>query len=259
MRSHLTLLATVAAVLCLAACGGGEKGGDDGDDSALKFQGDQRGAAQVVEDFGTAIRDRDWKRICNDLYTPKERDLQKGLVAKSCEDEVDRYADLKDLSLTVTRAEVTTSATVSTTTATSGEANFDLKKQGGAWHIDGTSGDFTASGGEPSASPPPGTGDQAAAGQTVLDFDQALADRDFDAVCALYTANLRMQAIGDCPDSVGDMFGHGALGLTVERVDAKTEADVAIRTGAGDGGTFTLRRDGGRWRIDAFGGTLGNS
>jgi hypothetical protein len=253
------LAATIGAALAIASCGGGSDGpSDDGDNSALKFQpgSDARAAAQTVEDFATAIRGKDWKRICNELYSAKERDLQKGLIAKSCEDEVDRYADLDNLKLTVTRLEIETTGTVQTETASGGEANFDLKKTGGLWKIDGTSGDFTG-GGEASGELVEGKDDDAGAKRAVLTFDYAIGQQDWAGVCSSFTDEKQMQYT-NCVDDVAEEYGQGALGLSVTDVETKTEASVSTRTGKGDGATFTLVREGGRWRIDGYGGTFGD-
>ena len=242
--------------LALASCGGGDQASDDGDNSALKFEGRTRAAAQVVEDFATAIRSNDWKRLCNEIYSAEERDLETGLIADSCEDEVDHYDDLKNLSITVNDVQIETSATVTADTAAGGEANFDLKKEGDQWLIDGTSGDFT-SGGKASPDLASGTDDRAEAERVVAAFDNALEDEDWDAMCSLFTEGRRTGYV-DCPSDVADDYGGGALGLTVTDVQVKTEATVFSRTGKGDGATFTLVPEGGRWRIDGYGGTFGN-
>ena len=251
--------ATLAAALLVASCGGSDGATDDGDNSALKFQGESRAAAQVVEDFGTAIRGKDWKRICNELYSADERDLQKGLLEDSCEEGVDRYADLDNLELTVTSATIERKADVTTTTAAGGEASFDLQKEGGTWLIDGTSGDFTAAeGAEPSGDTPSGTGDEAAAAKVVLDFDQAIADEDWATVCSLYSENRRDDGFDGCPAQAEEDYGLGPLGLSVSTVELETKATVSTRTGKGDAATFTLVPEGGRWRIDGYGGTFGD-
>jgi limonene-1,2-epoxide hydrolase len=257
MRILPTLAATVIAALVLAACGGGDSGpSDDGDNSALKFGGQTRAPAQVVEDFATAIRSGDWKRLCNEIYSAQERDLQKGLVADSCEDEVDRYGELKNLRITVNDVQVETSATVTADTASGGEASFDLKKEGDRWVIDGTSGDFTA-GGHASKDVTSGSDDRSEAERTVQTFDNALEDEDWATVCSLLSDDRRTQYT-NCVDEVADEYGGGALGLTVTDVEVKTEATVTARTGKGDGATFTLVPEGGRWHIDGYGGTFGN-
>ena len=260
MTKRLSCAVALVAALAIAGCGGGGDGGErpDGDNSALKFQGEERAAAQTVEDYVTAIRSRDWERICRDIYSAKQADLTKGILADSCEEEVDRYDDLGNLKLTVNDVTLETSAEVATTTTGTREAFFDLKLEDGAWRIDGTSGDFTA-GGEPTGGTPPGTGDEAAAAQVVLDFDQALADRDWDALCTLHTEERRSFAIDGCPAEMKEQYSGGALGVTVDEVTVDRRATVRTDTGNGNHASFTLVPEGGRWRVDSYGGTFGNS
>ena len=259
---HLSrrMAVTAAAALLLASCGGGSDGPtDDGQNSALKFKGEPRAAAQTIEDFATAIRGKDWKRICNELYSAEERDLQKGLIADSCEEEVDRYAELDNLKLTVTNAAIERSGRVQTTTASGGEADFDVHNEGGLWLIDGTSGDFTAkAGAEPTGETPSGSGAEADAARAVLTFDQAIADEDWATVCSLYSEERRAEGFDGCPAQAEEDYGQGPLGLSVTNVELKTEATVSTRTGKGDGATFTLVPEGGRWRISGYGGTFGD-
>jgi hypothetical protein len=257
MRSAPVIVLLLLATIVVGCGGGSSGGGDDGDNSALKYQGQERAAAQTIEDFATAIRGDDWKRICQDLFSDKQRELTAGIVSGSCEKEIDRYSDLDRLRLTVTSVSLDNSARVDTTTASGGDATFDLKQEGGAWKIDGTSGDFTA-GGEPSGDTPSGSGDQAAVEQVVLDYDRARADEDWAALCGLLTESRRQFAGSDCEANAPDEHGGGALGLTITSVEVKREAGVGVRTGKGDGAHFTLVPEGERWKIDSYGGTFGN-
>src|SRR5215211_4416547 len=102
MRISLRLVLPSVAALAIGSCGGGLSGSDDGDNSALKYRGAERAAAQTIEEFATAIRGDDWKRICNDLFSPDQRELTAGIVSGSCEKEIDSYSDLDNLRLTVT-------------------------------------------------------------------------------------------------------------------------------------------------------------
>lgn len=261
MTTRLSLAVAAVAALTIAGCGGGGEGGQrpDGDNSALRFQGEERAAAQTVEDYVTAIRSRDWERICRDLYSAKQADLTKGILADSCEEEVDRYDDLSSLELTVNDVTLETSAEVATTTTGSREAFFDLVLEDGEWRIDGTSGDFTAEG-KPTGDTPPGSGDEAAAAQVVLDFDRALADRDWQRLCALHTEEERSSGIDGCPAEMkNDYSGGDALGITIDEVTVDRRATVRTDSGNGNHASFTLVREGGRWRIDSYGGTFGNS
>ncbi len=250
-----SLVVVAAAAALLTACGGGSSGGgDDGDNSVLRYQGDQRAPAQTIEDFATAVRSDDWKRICEELFTARKRELTAGIISESCEKEMADYGDLDGLELTVKYVRLENSATVDTTTAAGGDATFHLKQEGGKWLIDGTSGDFTARG-EPTGETATGDGDEAAVRQLVLDFDQALADEDWTRLCGLFTETF---AGIDCEEDASDDYSGGALGLTITEVAVKHEAQVGTRTGKGGGATFTLVPEGGRWRIDSYGGTFGD-
>jgi hypothetical protein len=44
----------------------------------------------------------------------------------------------------------------------------------------------------------------------------------------------------------------------VSNVELDTQASVSVRTGKGGGASFTLVPEGGRWRIDGYGGTFGD-
>jgi len=257
MRISLRLVLPSVAALAIGSCGGGSSGSDDGDNSALKYRGAERAAAQTIEEFATAIRGDDWKRICNDLFSPDQRELTAGIVSGSCEKEIDSYSDLDNLRLTVTSVALDNSAVVDTTTASGGDASFTLKQEGGAWRIDGTSGDFTA-GGEPTGETTTGAGDDRAVRQVVLDFDRALANRDWARLCGLFTADRRAFGADDCEAEAREQYGEGALGLSISSVMVKHEASVGVRTGKGGGAHFTLVPDGDRWRIDSYGGTFGN-
>jgi hypothetical protein len=62
------------AALAVAGCGSG--GSDGATESAKRFGGENREAAQVVEDFESAIHDGDAKRICDDLLSQRNRPVR---------------------------------------------------------------------------------------------------------------------------------------------------------------------------------------
>ena len=92
----------------------------------------------------------------------------------------------------------------------------------------------------------------------VLDFDQAIADRDWSRLCGLMTESQRGFAGSDCEADAPEEYSGGALGLSIADVQVKRQATVGVRTGKGDAATFTLVPEGGRWRIDGYGGTFGD-
>jgi hypothetical protein len=80
------------ACLAVAACGSG--GSDGGTESAERFGGEKRKAAQVVEDFESAIHQGDAKRICDDLLSKRNRPVRcesdvKAFVAQAQNKKVD--------------------------------------------------------------------------------------------------------------------------------------------------------------------------
>jgi hypothetical protein len=73
----------LAAALALVGCGGGSDVVQDTDNSAEKFSGDKREAAQVVEDFSVAIAAGDWAKIC-ELNLTVERVEVRGVPGLRC-------------------------------------------------------------------------------------------------------------------------------------------------------------------------------
>ena len=257
MHNRAFIVLAAAAAL-LAGCGGGSSGtGNDGDNSALNFEGEDRAAAQAVEDFATAIRNNDWDRLCNDVFSAKQRDLSTGLIADSCEEEVDRYDDLDNLRLTALEVQTENSARVDVTTTRGSGATFDLIQEGGAWRIDGMSGDFTA-GGDATGETAPGSGHEAAVAQVVLDYDQALADRDYGRACSLLSMTERDSAFDGCEAEAREDYGGRALGLSIDEVSVKLQKRVRTRTGKGDHAGFAVVPESGRWKIDSYAGTFGD-
>lgn len=250
------LLAAVFAAAVLGACGGGSSDGqgDDGNNSAERFKGDQRGGAQVVEDFATAVRGNDWKKICGELFAPYWGEAVTRRSGRgTCEQHVERrYGKLDDLAVDVSAVDVQRLATVEARTAAGDDVQFDLIREADGWHLDRETGRLK-NGGQPSRAPAPGGGDEAAAGQVVLDFDRALAEGDWDRVCRLYTG-ARRDFFDDCPAEARQIHGKGALGLKLTRAAVTTSA--AATAGPGEPTTFNARRNGGRWQIDGVNGRL---
>jgi hypothetical protein len=264
-RTAGQLLLLLAGLVAAAGCGSDDgKPTSDGDNSALRFSGDQRAIGQVVEDYATARRGNDWDRICDDLYTASNRDLTQGLIADSCADALaDRSDSLDRLSVTVTEIEDQTTARVSAETYGGAENEFGLVKDGGRWRIDSTSGDFRR-GGPAQGSPPPGLSpEERAPAEAVLAYDQALEDKDWSRICEeLFTdtqaGGSDIEAPLRCVNDLRRDYGRGALGLIVTNVEVTTAATARTRVGENEAATFTLLKEGGRWRIDSLAGTFPN-
>jgi hypothetical protein len=263
-RTAGQLLLLLAGLVAAAGCGSNGGPTSDGDNSALRFSGDQRAIAQVVEDYATARRGNDWDRICDELYTAKQRDLTRGITADSCADALaDRSDHLDRLSVTVTEIEDQTTARVSAQTYGGAENEFGLAKDGGRWRIDSTSGDFTGGGPAQSSLLPGLSPEERAAAEAVLAYDQALEDKDWSRICEeLFTETQAggsdIEAPLRCVDDLRRDYGRGALGLSVTRVEVTTAATARTRVGQNDAATFTMQTEGGRWRIDSFAGTFPN-
>jgi hypothetical protein len=264
LRQAAGRLLRLACFVVVAGCGSGDgKPTSDGDNSALRFSGDQRAIGQVVEDFATAVRSNDWDRICDDLYTANQRDLTQGLIADSCADEVaDRYDDLGQLSVTVT--EVEDQSTAGVTAARQGtkhDAEYDivLVRDGRRWRVDSLSGGSDDPGPASGLLPPGLSPEERAAAEAVLAYDQALEDKDWSRICE----ELITEKWGGGPNCVDNLqFEHGDYGgyglSMVTKVEVTTAAAAHTRVGENDTSTFTVHKEGGRWRIDSFVGALSN-
>jgi hypothetical protein len=66
----------------LAGCGGSSNR-TDSTDSSLRFSGKARQVAAVVEDYSRSLGRHDFKRICDVLFTPQNKQAYGGLVAPS--------------------------------------------------------------------------------------------------------------------------------------------------------------------------------
>lgn len=132
MRTTLTAAALIAATT-LAACGSSDT------DSASKFSGEQKAAAQVLEDLSQAGKDNDAKKICTKLLAST---LTKQLKAAgvNCEKQLsDSIKTADNFDLTVKSVKVSGDkavATVSSRGKSKDETSqVTLVKENGAWRI----------------------------------------------------------------------------------------------------------------------------
>jgi hypothetical protein len=78
-------MAALAAVLMVTLGGcGGSSSHIDSTDSSLHFSGPARKVAAVVEDYSRSLGRHDFKRICDVLYTPANKQAHIGLVGGGC-------------------------------------------------------------------------------------------------------------------------------------------------------------------------------
>jgi hypothetical protein len=135
----LTLLAALAAVLGLAACGSAK-------DSSGDFQGEQQKVAKVVEQLQKQGRNRDATKICSELLAPalvkqietaatkaNAKQTSCAKVLKTGLNDADSFElQVKKVQITGTRAAVTVSSEAG------GDKRIDqltLQKVGAAWKI----------------------------------------------------------------------------------------------------------------------------
>jgi hypothetical protein len=79
--------AVTSLVVALGATVGGCGGTSnhiDSTDSSLHFSGQARQVAAVVEDYSRSLGRHDFKRICDVLYTPMNKQAHTGLVGGGC-------------------------------------------------------------------------------------------------------------------------------------------------------------------------------
>ena len=148
MKAWISLVA--AAVVMLAACGGGADPVDT-DNSADRFNGEKRAAAQTVEEFSVAVAAGDWSKICDELFTADEVELTAGILGASCESEIgDAFAENRELNLTVEKVEtrgpltIGADAIVFSSDDEGNHQSWTILEGGGDWRIDAYGGTFGA-------------------------------------------------------------------------------------------------------------------
>jgi len=107
----------------------------------------------------------------------------------------------------------------------------------------------------------PASGAPAQIAATVDRLERAVAQKDFDAICdQLFTARARKRAGGaDCARQLGSAAeGVRRPSIEIESIDVSgNRASVKVRTDAAGQASLTdeldLRRQGGRWLVEALG------
>lgn len=134
----------------IAACGGGGEV-TDADNSAAKFSGEERDAAQAVEDFSSAVAAGDWSRICDELFTADQAELTAGIIGDTCESEIeDSFAGNRELNLTVEKVETSgplttgADAIVFSSDDDGNHQSWTILDERGDWRIDSYGGTFGA-------------------------------------------------------------------------------------------------------------------
>jgi copper chaperone CopZ len=138
-RLDRTLLAAVLGAAVLAA--GCAPQQSSSSDKVSKFTGDQRAAAQAVEDLESAAQDSDEAKLCNQVLAKSFAD-RIGAAGGGCVDAVN--AALKDtdsVDMTVESVRVNGDRATARVTFETGkndrQGNVTLVREGGGWRVAG--------------------------------------------------------------------------------------------------------------------------
>jgi len=129
-------LAVLLVVPALAGCGASSSS-----NNAKDFKGDQKAVAQTIDDFSSAVRNNDEKKICTDLLsrslvTRLDATAQKctGAVADQLDAAGDTKLDVKTIGVTGTRA---TATVVSKVDGHDRTQTLSLVNENGGWRLNG--------------------------------------------------------------------------------------------------------------------------
>jgi hypothetical protein len=132
------MLALCLVVPALAGCGAASSS-----NNAKDFKGDQKAVAQTIDDFGSAVRNNDEKKICTDLLA-RARVASLDATPQKCTGAVndqldaagDTKLDVKAIRVTGNRA---TATVVSKVDGNDRTQTLSLVNENGSWRLDGSS------------------------------------------------------------------------------------------------------------------------
>jgi hypothetical protein len=137
MRQAHTKRISLAAALCAGVLAIGC--GDDGDDvnnNADDYSGQDAEVAQVVDDFANAGRDGDGEKVCNEIFSEQLTKNVEKEAGQSCPSEVQENLPEDEYELEVNTLEVNGSAaTVGVTDQDDNSSVLHLAKDGARWRI----------------------------------------------------------------------------------------------------------------------------
>ena len=123
-------LAVVACAGVLASCGG-----DEGENEE-KFDGDKAEVAKVVDELGEAARNKDAKKICEDLLTENLQVSIRRAAGTSCAQEVGENIFSEDTEFRAEKVEVKgDTATAEVVDQRDQRSNLVFERDGDRWRI----------------------------------------------------------------------------------------------------------------------------
>lgn len=121
----------VACAGMLAACGGGDEG-----ENEKKFDGDAAEVGKVVDELGAAARDKDAKKICEDLLTENLQISIRRAAGTSCAQEIGENIFSEDTEFRAEKIDVTgDTATAEVVDQNDQRSNLVFERAGDAWRI----------------------------------------------------------------------------------------------------------------------------
>jgi hypothetical protein len=130
---RIALVAALSAGVLAVGCG------DDGDDvnnNADDYSGQDADVAQVVDDFANAGRDGDGDEICTEIFGEQLTQNVEKEAGQSCASEVQENLPEDDYELEVNTLEVDgAAATVGVTDQDDNTSVLHLEQDGGTWRI----------------------------------------------------------------------------------------------------------------------------
>jgi hypothetical protein len=130
---RIALVAALSAGLLALGCG------DDGDDvnnNADDYSGQEAEVAQLVDDFANAGRDGDGEKVCNEIFSEALTKNVEKAAGRSCPGEVEDNLPEGDYELKVNALEVKgNTATATVTDQEDSKSVLHIQKVGADWRI----------------------------------------------------------------------------------------------------------------------------
>ena len=131
---RLTLVAALAAGILAIGCG--DDDGDDVNNNADDYSGQDADVAQVVDDFANAGRDGDGEKICSEIFSEQLTQNVENEAGQSCESEVQENLPEDEYELEVNTLEVDgATATAGVTDQDDNTSVLHFEQDGGTWRI----------------------------------------------------------------------------------------------------------------------------